>query len=157
MLESLHKCKNCYFYHLFVSPGDAPWAITLNVVWMEREFDTYTFSRCMCPSNYNRFWDRARYWWKNVIFHTPLHSRGSRRNSTTPFGRKKLEWLGYHMVKKFRRYLYSFWRNSRTWRTDTHTDRHTLHDGIGRAYAWHRGKNQNDLYNTIWNDMIVCI
>jgi len=27
---------------------------------------------------------------------------------------RKLEWLGYHMVKKFRRYLYSFWRNSRT-------------------------------------------
>jgi len=23
------------------------------------------------------------------------------------------------MVKKFRRYLYSFWRNSRTWPTDT--------------------------------------
>jgi len=25
------------------------------------------------------------------------------------------------MVKKFRRYLYSFWRNSRTWRTDRQT------------------------------------
>ena len=38
--------------------GDAPGAITLNVVWMEREFDAYKFSRCMCP--YNRFSDRAR-------------------------------------------------------------------------------------------------
>ena len=28
--------------------------------------------------------------------------------------RKKLEWLGYPIVKKFRRYLYLFWRNSRT-------------------------------------------
>jgi len=27
---------------------------------------------------------------------------------------KKLEWCGYPMVKKFRSYLYSFWRNSRT-------------------------------------------
>ena len=27
--------------HIFVSPGDAPGAITLNVVWMEREFDAY--------------------------------------------------------------------------------------------------------------------
>ena len=27
---------------------------------------------------------------------------------------KKLEWLGYSMVKKFRRYLYSLSRNSRT-------------------------------------------
>ena len=26
----------------------------------------------MCPSNYNRFSDRARYWWKIVIFSYPL-------------------------------------------------------------------------------------
>ena len=61
-----------YFYHIFVYPGDAPGAITLNVVWMEREFDAYKLSRCMCPSNYNRSWDRARYWSKIVIFHTTL-------------------------------------------------------------------------------------
>ena len=30
------------------------------------------------------------------------------------------------MVKKFRRYLYSFWRNSRTWRTDRQTDGHRV-------------------------------
>jgi len=41
-------------------------------------------------------------------------TESSRWNSATPFGTEKLEWLGYHMVKKFRRYLYSFWRNSRT-------------------------------------------
>ena len=35
----MRKSKNRYFYHIFVSPGDAPRAITLNVVWMEREFD----------------------------------------------------------------------------------------------------------------------
>jgi len=35
----MHKSKNRYFYHIFVSPGDAPGAITLTVVWMEREFD----------------------------------------------------------------------------------------------------------------------
>ena len=46
------KSKNRYFYHIFVSPGDAPGAITLNVVWMERESK---FSRCMCTSKYNRF------------------------------------------------------------------------------------------------------
>ena len=53
----MRKSKNRYFYHIFVSPGDAPGAITLNVVWMEREFDalSYKLSRCMCPSNYNRF------------------------------------------------------------------------------------------------------
>ena len=36
----MHMSKNCYFYYILVSPGDdAPGAITLNVVWMEREFD----------------------------------------------------------------------------------------------------------------------
>ena len=89
----MRKSKNRYFYHVFVSPGDDPGAITLNVVWMESEFDAYKLSRCMCPSNYNRFRDRARYWSKIVIFHTPLRSTpplgGSRRNSATPFGMEK--------------------------------------------------------------------
>ena len=41
--------------HIFVSPGDAPWAITLNVVWMEREFDAYKLSRSIYPSIFNSF------------------------------------------------------------------------------------------------------
>jgi len=57
----MRKSKNRYFYQIFVSPEDAPGAITLNIVWMEREFHAYRSSRCMCPSNYNRFLDRARY------------------------------------------------------------------------------------------------
>ena len=52
--------------------------------------------------------------------------------------RKKIEWLGYPTVKKVRRYLYSFWRNSRTWQTHRHMDTQTPHDSIGRAYASHR-------------------
>jgi len=55
MLKSMRKCKNRYFYHIFVSPGDAPGAIMLNVAWIEREFDAYKLPRGMCPSNYNRF------------------------------------------------------------------------------------------------------
>jgi len=74
MLKSMRKSKNRYFYHIFVSPGDASGTITLNVVCMEREFNAYKLPRCMSPSNYNHFWDRARYWLKIVIFHTPLHS-----------------------------------------------------------------------------------
>ena len=34
----MRNSKNRYFYHIFV---DAPEAITLNVVWMERKFDAY--------------------------------------------------------------------------------------------------------------------
>jgi len=55
MLKSMRKSKNHYFCHIFVSPEDAPGAITLNVVWMEIEFDAYKLSRSMYPSKYNRF------------------------------------------------------------------------------------------------------
>jgi len=55
MLKSMPKSKNRYFYHIFVSPGDAPGAITLNVIWMETEFDAYKFSRSMYPSIFNSF------------------------------------------------------------------------------------------------------
>jgi len=71
MLKSMRKSKNRYFYHILVSRGDAPGAITLNVIWMEREFDAYKLSCCMCPSNYNRFWDTPRYWSKIVNFFIP--------------------------------------------------------------------------------------
>ena len=53
------------------------------------KFDAYTLSRCMCPSSYNRFWDRAKYWSKIVnFFHTPFafdapRYVGSSRNSAT--------------------------------------------------------------------------
>jgi len=76
---------------------------------------------------------------QNRVFAYPTCVRrprkgGFRRNIATPFSTEKLEWLGYLTVEKIRRYLYSFWRNSRTWQTDTQTP----HDGIGRAYASHR-------------------
>ena len=69
----MRKSRNRYFYHIFVTPGDAPGVIMLNVVWMERQFDSYKLSRCICPSNYKCFWERARYWSKIVIFSYPLH------------------------------------------------------------------------------------
>ena len=52
----MRKSKNHYFYHIFVSPENAPGAITLNVVWMETEFDAYKWlSRRMYPSTFNSF------------------------------------------------------------------------------------------------------
>jgi len=71
MVKSMRKSKNRYFYHIFVFPGDAPVAITLNVVWLEREFDAYKLSRCMCRSDYYRFWDIAIYFWKIRHFIIP--------------------------------------------------------------------------------------
>jgi len=55
MLKSMRKSKNRYFYHIFVSPGDAPGAITLNVVWIEREFDVYKLFCSIYPSIFNSF------------------------------------------------------------------------------------------------------
>jgi len=53
------SAKNCHFHvpqpTFFVSPGNAPGAITLNVVCMEREFDAYKLSRSMYPSTFNSF------------------------------------------------------------------------------------------------------
>jgi len=74
VIRCLSQCvspKNHYFYHIFVSPGEAPGAIALNVVWMEREFDAYKLSRCMCRSIYYYFLDTARYLWKNRHFIIP--------------------------------------------------------------------------------------
>ena len=64
------KSKNRYFYHI-VSPGDAPGAITLNVVWMEREFDAYKLSRSMYPSIFNSFPVIRTANAKNRYFHVP--------------------------------------------------------------------------------------
>jgi len=82
MLKSMRKSKNRYFYNIFVSPGDASGAITLNVVWMEREFDANKLSRSMYSSIFNSFpVIRTASAKKSPflrtaghIFHTPLHS-----------------------------------------------------------------------------------
>jgi len=87
------------------------------------------------------------------FFHTPLAfdapvrgGVGSRWNSATLFGTEKLEWLGYHTphtVKKFRRYLYSFRRNSNVTdgQTDRGTDRHRVTAIAALCIASH-DKNQ---------------
>ena len=132
----MRKSKNRYFYHIFVSPGDAPEAITLNFVWMEREFDAYKLSRCMCPSNYNRFWDRARYLWKKSSFyHTPLHSTpplgGSRRNIGTPFGMENENGVATRWWKNFEDIFIRF-------DVINERDGRTLCDSKDRAYVSHR-------------------
>jgi len=67
----MRNSQNRYFYHIFVSPGDAPGAITLNVVWMEREFDAYKLPRRMYPSIFNSFPVIRTASAKNCHFHVP--------------------------------------------------------------------------------------
>ena len=94
-------------------------------------------------SNYgsilHQFRDIARYWSQIVIYlYSLAFGAVPRRNISTPFGMENLEWLGYAMVNKIRKYLYLFSRNSRKWRTDRHTDTAHMPTCIGRTYASHR-------------------
>jgi len=74
VIRCLSQCvspKIAIFTIFFVSPGDAPGAITLNVVWIEREFDAYKLSRSMYPSIFNSFPDIRTASAKNRRFHVP--------------------------------------------------------------------------------------
>ena len=50
--------------------------------------------------------------------------RRPRQTIAIMFGTQKLEWCGYPLVEKFRRYVYSLWENSRTCRTDRGSEEH---------------------------------
>jgi len=69
----MRKSKNRYFYHIFVSPWDAPGAITLNVVWMKREFNAYN---CLaaCAHLTITVSEIEIFVKKSSFYHTLLHS-----------------------------------------------------------------------------------
>jgi len=75
VIRCLSQCvspKNRYFYHIFVSPGDASGAITLNVVWMEKEFDAYNFF-AVCAHLSITVSEIERDIGRKSIFHTPFY------------------------------------------------------------------------------------
>jgi len=81
---------------------------------------------------------------KSSFFHKPLLLTpplgGPRGNSAMMFGTEKtrMAWLP-DGEKKFEDAFIRFdVANERDGQTDTRTDTQTPHDGIGRAYAWHR-------------------
>ena len=150
---SVRKSKNRYFYHILVSPGDALGAITLNVVWMEREFDAYKLSRCMCPSNYNRFWGTARYWSKIANFFIPLTFDASVRG--VPVGiapprlvrKTRMAWLpDCEKISKISVFVLAQLTNVTDRQTDRRTDTACRH--IPRLCIASRGKNLLHMWKT---------
>ena len=107
----MRKSKNRYFYHIFVSSGDAPGALTLMLYgWKENSMLANNLAACahltIIVSELER--DMS----KSGIFHSPLAFdvpvRGFPSEYRHPFGTEKLEWCRYPTVKKIRRYVYSF-------------------------------------------------
>ena len=146
----MRKSKNCYFYHIFVSPGGAPGpgAIRLNVVWMEREFDADKLSRCICPSNYKRFWDRARYLGKKSSFyHTPLAFDASLGGFLSeyrhPLWDGKTRMVSLLDGEKILKICFDMIHE---WQTDGQT----LHDSIDRACIASRGNKTMKQNAEIW-------
>jgi len=56
------------FLHILASPGYAPGTITVNVTWIEREFNACQTPRSMYPSIFNHFWDVVIYRWRVIGF-----------------------------------------------------------------------------------------
>jgi len=80
-------------------------------------------------------------------------SGGSCRNIATLFGVEKLEWCGYPMVKKFRRYVYSFWHDPRMWQTDGWTDTASRH----RPHLCIASRGKNWALGYIWRVQLVML
>jgi len=94
MLKSMRKSENRYFYHIFVSLGDAPGAITLNIVWMEKEISMLTNCLAACAHLTITVFEIQRdIGRKSSFFHTPLHS-------TPPLGGGSVGIAPPHLVWK---------------------------------------------------------
>jgi len=69
----------------------------------------------------------ARYWLRIAISTYPTCNRRPVRRGVPvgilPWHLVRKNWCGYPTVKKFWRYLYSFWQNIRTWQMDGRTER----------------------------------
>ena len=68
MLKWMRKCKNSYFYHIFVSPGDSLVVITLNVILMKSELGTdgHRMPAPMHTHVAHAVSATAVYWWENL-------------------------------------------------------------------------------------------
>jgi len=125
VIRCLSQCgstKIAIIYHILVSHGDAPGAVTLNVVWIKKNsMLTNCFAACthltITVSQIERDIGRkSSFFSYSLAFDAPVRGFPSEYRHPVWHGKTRMAWL-YPTVKKIQRYLYSFWRNSRTWRT----------------------------------------
>ena len=116
-----------------------------------------------CLALSNRFWDRARNLWKKIVilsyplaFDAPV--RGFPSEYRHPLWDGNTRMVSLPMVKKFRRYVCSFWRDPRTWRTDGQadgrTDRHCM--TAKTALASHRAVKIVYAVNALFISLRLC-
>jgi len=75
MLKSMRKSKKLLFLPHFGSPWGRPWGNhAIRCMHGKRIRCLQILSRCMCPSNYNRFWDNEILVENRHFFKPPLHS-----------------------------------------------------------------------------------
>ena len=119
--------KNCVIYNSYKIAVFTYHSRTLNVVWMEREFDAYKLPRCMCPSKYNRFWDTTRYLWKYRHFIIPLAFDAHVRGVPVGISAPPLVWENYNGVatRRWKNFEDIFIRFGATPERDRQTDRRT--------------------------------
>jgi len=149
LLKSMRKSKNRYFYHIFVSPGDAPGAIMLNVVWMkENSMLTNCLAACVhltiIVSEIERYIDR-----KSSIFSYPLAfdapDMGVLVGVAPPrwYGKTRMAWLLHgEKISKISLFVLAQLTNVTDRRTDGQIDGHRVPAIAALCIASH-GKNQN--------------
>jgi len=111
--NSTRKFKSSPFLQIFGHISAYPGTIAINFTWMERGVDTCKTPRCLYTSIFNHFWDIAIYRWlvlvENCDIFVPCTPLFSAPVGGDPVGvlanmevHTKLEWMGYHVVKKIR-------------------------------------------------------
>ena len=66
---------------------------------------------------------------------------------------KKLEWCGYPMVNFFKRYIYSFPQNVRTWQTDTQMNTTWQHRARLHSIAWQQSRFSTNIW--LWHRSLL--
>ena len=114
----------------FASPGYVPGTIEVDVTRLERGYNACKTPRCIYPSIFilQPFLRYSKLLVENCHIFIPhlclAAPRGwPRRNFAKILIHTKLEWMGYHVVKKAWQYVQPFWYSTSVWRMDRRTDR----------------------------------